>query len=263
MNSKSINLSFCALMALALCLGIICPQLGYASEEKKTLGVVEVQERASVGVAISPIQFSIKLKDHDRQLALIEELVTRIEGAKMNEDKEKHANDLNDALAVYAKGMLESFDTAIKQTELSSNTKGKQGSVALLKSFEDLAVKHENKLKQIDARAQKIISLKSSSITGQAGSANVVYAEPIIDNIINFFFPNAQAAIALSIKSACSANPPNQTACNQAIITGATNANQARYEFNRCWAAQENVRPKAWRAVKRIDCTLALIAKLA
>lgn len=144
MNSKSINRNVWAL-TLSLCLGVIFTHAtGYAA-----------QERGTAGGIVSPAQVGTRLQDNDRQLASIEQLFTRIEAAKLITDN--YADELSVPLAAYAKAMMESFDTAIKQAELAARSQGKEGSTALLKPFEDLAVKHENRMKQLDGRAQKIV----------------------------------------------------------------------------------------------------------
>ncbi|MBI2174675.1 MAG: hypothetical protein HYU33_05725 [Candidatus Omnitrophica bacterium] len=118
-------------------------------------GPVFAQERGTAGGIVSPAQVGTRLQDNDRQLASIEQLFTRIEAAKLITDN--YADELSVPLAAYAKAMMESFDTAIKQAELAAKSQGKEGSTALLKPFEDLAVKHENRMKQLDMRAQKIV----------------------------------------------------------------------------------------------------------
>ena len=108
------------------------------------------------GISISPAQFSTSLQARERELASIEQLFTRIEAAKLPGEKERLFNELSQPLDAYAKGMMESSNTTLKQAELAAKTQGKEGSTGLLKPFEDLAVKHELKMKTLDERAQKI-----------------------------------------------------------------------------------------------------------
>ena len=108
------------------------------------------------GMSISPAQFSTSLQARERELASIEQLFTRIEAAKLPAEKEKLFNELSQPLDAYAKGMMQSFNTALKQAELAAKTQGKEGSTGLVKPFEDLAVKHEQRMKLLDARAEKI-----------------------------------------------------------------------------------------------------------
>ena len=100
------------------------------------------------GISISPAQFSTSLQARERELASIEQLFTRIEAAKLPAEKEKLFNELSQPLEAYAKGMMESSNTALKQAELRST--------GLVKPFEDLAVKHEQRMKLLDVRAEKI-----------------------------------------------------------------------------------------------------------
>ena len=108
------------------------------------------------GMSISTAQFSTSLQARERELASIERLFTRIEAAKLPAEKEKLFNELSQPLDAYAKGMLENLNTALKQAELAAKTQGKEGSTGLVKPFEDLAVKHEQRMKLLDARAEKI-----------------------------------------------------------------------------------------------------------
>jgi hypothetical protein len=249
MNSKSINRNVWAL-TLSLCLGVIFTHAtGYAAEE-----------RGAAGAIVSPAQFGTRLQDHDRQLTSIEALVTRIEAAKLTADKEKYSDDLSASLAAYAKAMMESFDTAMKQAELANKSQGKQGSTALLKPFEDLATQHENRMKKLDARAQKIKApLKSSSTSEPAEGGKMARGWPMLEKISDFFISPAQAAIAITVAAACNQHPPNQTACAQAIATGVTQAAAARNTFNTCWNAAQ----KPLQGLKRLACTAALIVRLA
>lgn len=105
---------------------------------------------------VGTAEFGTRLQASDRQLASIEQLFTQIEAAKLPAEKEKLFDELSQPLAAYAKGMMESFDTAMKQAELAAKSQGKQGSTRLVKPFEALAVKHEQRMKQLDERGEKI-----------------------------------------------------------------------------------------------------------
>ena len=117
----------------------------------------------SAGISISPAQFTTSLQARERELASIEQLFTRIEATKLPAEKEKLSDELSQPLDAYAKGMMESINTAMKQADLAAKSQGKQGNTGLLKPFEDLAVKHEQRMKKLDERAQKISSLANSS----------------------------------------------------------------------------------------------------
>ncbi|HYR21520.1 MAG TPA: hypothetical protein VEP30_01170 [Chthoniobacterales bacterium] len=243
MNRKNSNRNIWAL-TLSLCFGVIFTHAtGYAAEAK-----------------VSPAQFRSRLQGHDRQLTSIEASFTQIEAARATADKDKYADALNDTMAAYAKGMMESFDTATKQAELANKSQGKEGSIALLKQFEDLAAKHERTLKQLDARAQKMKAPPEASAYEPAEGDN---GWSLLEKIGDFFISPAQAAIAVSTYNQCHQSPPNQAACAQAIVNAVTQGNAARNVFNTCWNNQESVRPKWWRAVKRAACTAVLVARLA
>jgi hypothetical protein len=198
------------------------------------------------------------LQGNDRQLTSIEALFTQIESAKTDADRDKHADDLEARLAAYAKAMVGSFDAAIKQAELAAKSAGKEGSTEPLKAFEDQAVKHENALKQLDNRGQKLLP-KSGSISEPAKGGKLALGGTIGD----FFISPAEAAIALSVYNPCHLHPPTQPACNTAIANGITQAAAAHTAFNNCWNGLEGVRPKWWRAIRRVGCVVVLTARLA
>jgi hypothetical protein len=102
-----------------------------------------------------PTDLTAKLQESDKRLTSIEEGFTRMEALKTIGDK--FGDDLNEPLAAYARGMSESFDAAMKQAELAARSQGKDGSIASIKMFEDLAKKHESRLKQLDGKGQKIV----------------------------------------------------------------------------------------------------------
>lgn len=214
------------------------------------------------GEIVSPEQFGTRLQDIDRQLTSIEAVFTQIEVAKTDQDKDKYADDLERRLDAYAKAMLGSITTALKQAELSAMSRGKEGSTELLKSFEDLAKKHEDRLKQIDGRAQKMRP-KSGSISELVGGGKVALDWPMLKKIGDFFISPAEAAIALSVYTACHQSPPNQTACAQAVTSGIAQTAAAQTTFNACWNRYEGTRPKWWRAVLRAGCVTALGVRLA
>ena len=116
------------------------------AQERGTPGLANPAGQANI--SISPAQFSTSLQARERELASIEQLFTRIEAAKLPAEKEKLFNELSQPLEAYAKGMMESSNTALKQAELRST--------GLVKPFEDLAVKHEQRMKLLDVRAEKI-----------------------------------------------------------------------------------------------------------
>ena len=126
----------------------------FAQAERGAPGLPSPSSQA--GVSISPAQFSTSLQARETELASIEQLFTRIEAAKLPAEKEKLFDELSQPLDAYAKGMMESVDTALKQAELAAKSQGKQGSTGLVKPLEDLAVKHEIRTKTLDERSQKI-----------------------------------------------------------------------------------------------------------
>lgn len=255
MNRKNSNRTVWTL-TLSLCLGLIFTQpTGYAAAE----------ERSSTGAVVSAPAFMARLQSNDKQLTSIETLMARMDAAKSSADKDKYADNLNDTLAAYSKAMLESFDTATKQAELANNSQGREGNIALLRQFEGLAVRHERKLKQVDARAQRMMKASpgTTSTSDPDEGDEVAGVWSILNKIGDFFVTPAQAAIALSGYNACSQKPPNQVACAAAIAKGIIDGNTARVQFNTCWNNQANVKPAWWRALKRTACTVALVARLA
>jgi hypothetical protein len=242
MNSKSINLNVWALI-LSTCLGVIIT----------CAGVAEAQER------------STGLQANNSQLTSIEALFTQIEAAKTDRDKDKLAGNLESRLATYAKAMVASFTTAIKQAQLAAKTRGKEGSVELLKTFEDLAVDHENRLKRLDDQGQK---MKSGSTSEPAEGGRVALGWRMLDKISDFFISPAQAAIAVTSWNVCHGLNSNSTAaqwaaCANATSNAATQTTAAYATFNACWNGLDGVRPKWWRAIRRAGCVAVLVAKLA
>ena len=129
----------------------------FAQTERPAPGLPSPSNQVGqAGISISPAQFSTSLQARERELASIEQLFTRIEAAKLPAEKEKLFNELIQPLDAYANGMIENINTALKQAELAAKTQGKEGSTGLVKPFEDLAVKHEQRMKLLDARAEKI-----------------------------------------------------------------------------------------------------------
>lgn len=235
---------------------------------------------SQAGIIVSPAQFKDVLQARERQLTSIEQLFTRIEVSRLPAEKEKHADELDNILAAYAKGMIEDFDTAMKQAELAAKSQGKQGSIGLVKPFEDQAVKHEQSMKNLDARAQKLgrdiekgETKKSSSIAEPTEAAKVARGWPMLEKISNFLISPAHAAIAIPVVAACSKTniqlsntpptPAQYAACDQASQIASSLRVQAQTAFNTCWNKHEGTRPKLWRSTLRTGCVTALVAKLA
>jgi hypothetical protein len=200
------------------------------------------------------------LQENDKALTSIEGMFSQIEGAKTDEEKDKYADNFERSLASYAKAMMSSFDAALKQAELAAKSQGKEGNSEQLKAFEDLAVKHEKKLNDLDRQAKKA-KPKSGSIwvPGMDGKLALGLLEKIGDALIS----PAEAAIALSVYSACHRSPPNQTACAQGIAAGLAQSSAANAAFNSCWDSYANRRPNWWRALLRTGCVATLVARLA
>jgi hypothetical protein len=202
------------------------------------------------------------LQENDKQLTTIEGLFKQVEAAKATDDKDKAADDLGSRLDAYAKAMVASFEAALKQAELAAKSQGKEGNTEQLKTFEDLAVKHENRLKQLDNRAKKM-QPKSGSIWEPGKDGKTAFVRPVLQKIGEFFISPAEAAIALSVYSACHRSPPNQAACVQGIATGVTQTAAAQATYRACWERLDGVRPKWWRDIRRVACVTALVARLA
>lgn len=238
----------------------------------------------STAFAESVAQFNASLQASDRQLASIEQLFTRIEAANLPAEKEKLSDGLSKPLAEYANGMIKSFDTALKQAELTAKTQGKEGSTALVKPFEDLAKRHEQRMKQLDGRAQKIggdiekgevETKKSGSIAEPAESAKAAHGWPMLEKVSDFFISPAQAALAIPVVAAC--GPLVLTvgvlhsalqACVVSVANASTAGAQAVNQFNACWgAAHRHKKLKDGHihvpALMHTACTATLIQKLA
>lgn len=243
-------------------------------------------ERGTQGGITSPVQFDTKLKASDRQLGAIEGIFTRIETARLPAEKEKLTDELSRPLAAYAKGMIEGFSEAIKQAEIATKSQGKEGSTAILKPFEDLAAKHEQRLKKLDERAQKISSdiekvedqpKKSSSIAEPAEAAKLAIGWRLLEKISDLFISPAHAAIAIPVVTTCSnanpnSNPPPTVAqfaaCFVATQTAGALKDQAQITFTACWNAAHRHKLKRdghihFPALMHTACTATLVARLA
>lgn len=131
----------------------------------------------SLGLAFSPAMasaqelpamklspaFKAQLDPLGMKLSNIETLLGRVEGQKLV--TERDSEDLGKTMFEYAQGMKAAFDAALKEAELAANSKGKQGSVASLKHFEDTAKGHEARLKAVEAKTQAIeAQLKTGTV---------------------------------------------------------------------------------------------------
>ena len=230
------------------------------------------------GLLISPAQFSSSLQARERELASIEQLFTRIEAAKLPAEKEKLSEGLSAPLDAYAKGMIESINTALKQAELAAKSQGKEGSTGLLKPFEDLAVKHEQRMKQLDVRAKKIGSEiekeKSSSIADPKDGAKVARGWPLMEKVSDFLIPPAHAALAIPTVGVCGPLTVASVgtafvACLAIIGTTIPLIATAVNQFSTCWSQAHNHRVRKGDGhyhnadLMRVTCATILIVKLA
>lgn len=246
MNLLSINNGALCLMLALSAVGV---QSAYASEESK---------RPASGNEV-PSDFTASLKDIDRQLAEIEGVANKMHEARNGDQKDAFADDLESKLSQYSKEMFSSFRVAIQQANLAQKSGGRRGSIELLHNYEDLASNHERRLATID----KVLQPEGGKPVASRSSNSNELSWRVGQVILNVLVPPAEAAIALSVNGACQQNPRNQVACTQAISNGNSLANSAQSQFAACWGGYEGTRPKAWRAVKRLGCSAALVARLA
>jgi hypothetical protein len=202
-----------------------------------------------------------ELQNNEKQLVSIEALFGQLEAAKTDDERDKYSDNLDSSLAAYAKAMVASFYAGVDQAKLAAKTGNKEGDLAAVKSFEDLAHGHADRLDSLDSQAQKLLP-KAGSITEPA-SGNKVFGWAMLEDLRDFFVSPADAAIAIPVIAACQGSTVNPVACAAAISTSVTQAAAAQATYNNCWNAQANVKPKWWRAVKRAVCVAALVARLA
>ena len=252
------------------------------AQERGTPGLPSPAGQA--GISISPAQFSTSLQARERELASIEQLFTRIEAAKLPAEKEKLFNEISQPLDAYAKGMIENINTALKQAELGAKSQNKEGSTGLIKPFEDLAVKHEQRMKKLDERAQKIDRdiekgereppKQTSSITEPTDGVKVARGWPMLEKISDFLIPPAHAALAIPAVGVCgpltvASAGTAFVACLAIIGTTIPLVALAASQFTVCWNAAHNHKykngDKHYHGMNgmRTACTLILIAKLA
>jgi hypothetical protein len=211
-----------------------------------------------------------KLKTIDNQLTKIELLFEQIEAAKETAAKDRYADDLEKSLTGYTKAMMESYDTVLQQAEIAHRSQGKEGNVAQIKAFEDLATRHEERLKVLDQRGKKItVSASPSAVWEPTYRLTARWSLQVLENISDVLISPAQAAIALSVYNAC--NHPSgqiwtqaqQAACAKAILKGNSDRITAQNTFTSCWNSNEGTRPKWLRAIRRTGCATALVIRLA
>lgn len=250
----------------------------FAQTERGAPGLPSPASQA--GLIVSSAQFKDALQARDRQLTSIEQLFTRIEAAKLPAEKEKLSDELSQPLAAYAKGMIEDFDTAMKQAQLAAKSQGRQGSIGLLKPFEDQAVKHEQRMKNLDARAQKIggdiekgegagETKKSSSIVEPA---KVAHGWPMLARISDFLISPAHAALAIPVVAACGSlvagNEAAWLPCVKSFVIAIPAGVAAVNQFDACWGAAHRHKLRRdghihFPALMHTACTATLVAKLA
>lgn len=207
----------------------------------------------------SDAAFTSSLRASETQLATIDRTFQQVERATATgAATDAAAGQLEMQQADYVKGMNARYSEALGQVQLIVTSKGKAGSVAGLKAFEDLAQVHEARLKILAGRARAFAPQGTQRIAPPAYVAQREAAWSPIDLII----PRARAAIALTVYNACK-QPRNDAACVAAIAKAKTDVQTANQNFNSCWASYENTRPKKVRAILRIVCTATLVGRLA
>lgn len=136
MNTKGINRNVWAL-TLSLCLGVI----GYS-----TLSAQAAEKGGVIGVE----DFKVRLAANEKKLVGIEALLGRVESSKLI--TERDSDDFGKSMHEYAEAMKVALDSAGSDAQL-------------LRNFEQTAKGHEHRLKQLEARTQKIdTQLKAGTI---------------------------------------------------------------------------------------------------
>lgn len=255
------HLLFAALGVPAIALAVQASTLA-TSFPVGTAIAAAAQDRAGPPQAVPP-PFVSALRRADTQLASIESGFNQLQRAPA-----ARGDALADAFDAqqrgYAENMIAQYSEALNQTRRFNQTNGRDGTIAGLKLFEDLAVRHEAKLKVLADRARAAGSASGGASRAiPPAVADVRQSGGVLDSIAGFFIPQANAAIALRVYTICNQQPRNQAACAAAIAQGVIDGNAARATFNRCWASHEGVRPKKLRAFYRSLCTAALVVRLA
>lgn len=206
-------------------------------------------------------QFQTSLRANEIQLTAIERSFAKIEAARTPAAKDALADGFEREQTAYAKSMQERYSAALAQADLEVKTNGKQGSVAALKLFEDLAQSHEARLDTLSTRGKRMAPA-GMAMMWPATVTHVARQEAPAWSPMDLLIPRAQAAIALVVYNACK-QPRDNKVCAAAILKGTQDGVVARNTFNACWARYEGTRPKWWRATLRAGCTAALVARLA
>jgi hypothetical protein len=116
------------------------------------IGVAVLAQPKDVG-RLDPA-FKAKMDLAEPKLKAVESLVRKIESEKLI--TEKDSDDLHNAMYGYAEDMKTAADEALKDAEKAANTKGKEGNVANLKSFEERAKADEVRVKGVEKKVTDI-----------------------------------------------------------------------------------------------------------
>lgn len=195
----------------------------------------------------------------DAQLTSIEAGVERMRAAKTDAARDAIAAGVEAEQKRYAVALYGQYSAALRTTSRFASTKGKVGSLEPLRVFEDLAQAHEIRLKAIETNAR---ALRGGAV-GFVPTPIDRSQPDVMSRVAGFFIPSANAAIALSVYNVCNRKPFNAVACAAATAQGVSQGNAAYATYNSCWAKQEGVRPKWWRATLRAACATALGVRLA
>lgn len=221
----------------------------------------------------------------DRQLAHIERLINNSETARSVSEYETQGRELSESLGQYAKSMLQVTNDALMDVEKAAKSKGKEGSFASLRQFEDLMGRHEHRMKQMDDKSRKIAekletlesdskgdSKKISSIWTPAGDI-AARAWLVARQLTESAIPSANAAILIPVVAACSQLIPSSAtaafqACTAATALTQTQRAAATSAFNACWgSAHRHKKLKDGHvhllATMHTACTAVLVARLA
>ncbi len=114
------------------------------------------QERPPAPGGVSAARFAVTLRDADGRLTAIERSFDDLE--RIDVVSPAFGEAITGPLAAYVSAMTEAFDTAIAEAISASRSQGRSGSVVLVDRFEDLALEHERRTRELDARSQRIIA---------------------------------------------------------------------------------------------------------
>lgn len=200
-----------------------------------------------------------RLRILDRSVSAIEQTFSELTKATAAPEGNAMSARFEAQQIEYAGAMLSEYNAALQQADLASKTGGRQGSIEALNNFELVAKSHEDRLRILDSRAQRVIENRGAPTASLPSSSPLLAsADRFVGSLVGMIIAPAHAAIALNVYNICKGNGQSP-ACLQAIAKGVIDGKAAKSTFDTCW----NSKTKPFLALKRAGCTAVFVARLA